>query len=35
MREIGYACINMTLSEEGVCANRTLRMKTLEEKGYD
>lgn len=35
MREIGYACINMTLSDEGVCANRTLRMKTLEEKGYE
>ena len=35
MREIGYACINMTLSAEGVCANRTLRLKTLQEKGYD
>ena len=35
MREAGYACINMTLSAEGVCANRTLRMKTLEEKGYE
>ena len=35
MREVGYACINMTLSAKGVCANRTLRLKTLEEKGYD
>ncbi len=35
MREAGYACINMTLSAKGVCANRTLRMKTLEEKGYE
>ena len=32
---IGYACINEGLSAEGVCANRTLRKKTLEEKGYD
>lgn len=32
---IGYACINNGLSEQGVCANRTLRQKTLEEKGYD
>ena len=35
MREIGYACINMTLSAEGVCANRTLRLKTLEDRGYE
>jgi UV DNA damage endonuclease len=32
---IGYACINTTLTTQGVCSNRTLRLKTLQEKGYD
>ena len=32
---IGYACINTTLSNQGVCSNRTLRLKTLQEKGYE
>jgi len=32
---IGYACINEGLSAEGVCANRTLRKKTLEEKNKE
>jgi UV DNA damage endonuclease len=31
----GYACINMGLREEGIYTNRTLRKKTLLEKGYD
>ena len=31
----GYACINMGLREEGIYTNRTLRKKTLLDKGYD
>ena len=31
---IGYACINNGFQNKGVC-NRTLRQKTLEEKGYE
>jgi len=33
---LGYACINQTLSDlQGVCTNRTLRLKTLEEQGLE
>lgn len=33
---LGYACINQTLSDTlDVCTNRTLRMKTLVEKGVE
>ena len=33
---LGYACINQTLSDsKDICTNRTLRLKTLEEKGLE
>ena len=33
MNRFGYACINMTLREQGVFNSRTMRKKTFEEKG--
>jgi len=32
---LGYACINMTLSKKKIFTNRTMRKKTLQEKGID
>lgn len=32
-KRLGYACINMTLAEEGVSCNRTMIKKTFEAKG--
>lgn len=32
---LGYACINMTLSERKIFTNRTMRKKTLQQKGLD
>ena len=33
MNRFGYACINMTLREQGIFNSRTMRKKTFEEKG--
>ncbi len=33
MVELGYACLNLTLAEEGICCNRGMIRKTFLEKG--
>ena len=34
-KQLGYACINMTLGEEGISCNRTMIRKTFDAKGID
>jgi cell division GTPase FtsZ len=31
---LGYACINTIMSENGIMTNRTMRKKTFQEKGF-
>jgi UV DNA damage endonuclease len=35
MRNIGYACINMTLGKKGILTGRAMRAATLQEKGIE
>jgi UV DNA damage endonuclease len=34
-KQLGYACINMTLGQEGISCNRTMIRKTFDAKGID
>jgi len=34
-KQLGYACINMTLSEEGISCNRSMIRRTFDAKGID
>ena len=34
-KRLGYACINMTLSKEGISCNRSMIRRTFDAKGID